>query len=76
MDERLVARRIGEAIKEQIRQGAFSSGARLPSTRAFATEWGVSRTTVTAAYAQLIAEGYLDTRQGARATVAHGLGRG
>jgi GntR family transcriptional regulator/MocR family aminotransferase len=72
-DERLIARRIGEAIKEQIRQGFFSSGDRLPSTRSLATEWGVSRTTVTAAYAQLIAEGYLDTRQGARATVAHGL---
>jgi len=72
-DERPVARRIGEAIKEQIRQGFLSSGDRLPSTRSLATEWGVSRTTVTAAYAQLIAEGYLDTRQGARATVAHGL---
>ena len=48
-DERLVARRIGEAIKEQIWQSVFSSGDRLPSTRSLAIEWGVSRTTVTAA---------------------------
>ena len=36
-------------------------------------EWGVSRTMVTAAYEQLIAEGYLETRQRARARVAQGL---
>jgi GntR family transcriptional regulator/MocR family aminotransferase len=39
-----------------------------------AVEWGVSRTTVTAAYEQLIAEGYLEARQGARTQVAQGLG--
>src|SRR5919199_3482738 len=68
-----VAGRICEAIKSQIRSGMYGPGARLPSTRAFAAEWGVSRTTVTAAYEQLAAEGYLETRQGARAQVAHGL---
>ncbi|ACL63084.1 PLP-dependent aminotransferase family protein [Methylobacterium nodulans] len=69
-----VARRIIAAIKEQIHAGVYQPGDRLPSTRAFADEWGASRTTVTAAYGQLIAEGYLTTRPGARATVAHGLG--
>lgn len=68
-----LVRRICEAIKSQIRSGTYGPGARLPSTRAFAAEWGVSRTTVTAAYEQLLAEGYLETRQGARARVAHGL---
>ncbi|WP_245435660.1 PLP-dependent aminotransferase family protein [Microvirga calopogonii] len=67
-----VTRRICEAIKDQIRLGVYGPGARLPSTRALAAEWGVSRTTVTAAYGQLIAEGYLETRQGARATVVQG----
>lgn len=67
------ARSIVEAIKAQIHDGIYRSGDALPSTRALATEWGVSRTTVTAAYGQLIAEGYVDTRQGARAVVAHGL---
>ncbi|MDG4876412.1 PLP-dependent aminotransferase family protein [Mesorhizobium sp. WSM4935] len=70
-----VARRIIAAIKEQIHSGAYRPGDRLPSTRAFAAEWGASRTTVTAAYNQLDAEGYLIIRQGARAIVAAGLER-
>jgi GntR family transcriptional regulator/MocR family aminotransferase len=61
------------AIKSQIRTGRFGAGARLPSTRALAAEWGVSRTTVTAAYEQLSAEGYLETRPGARARVVPNL---
>jgi GntR family transcriptional regulator/MocR family aminotransferase len=68
-----VTQRICEAIKGRIASGLLGPGARLPSTRSLATEWGVSRTTVTAAYEQLIAEGYLETRQGARAQVAPGL---
>jgi GntR family transcriptional regulator/MocR family aminotransferase len=69
-----VTQQIGEAIKGQIASGLLGPGARLPSTRALATEWGVSRTTVTAAYEQLIAEGYLEARQGALTRVAAGLG--
>ncbi|RVD57194.1 PLP-dependent aminotransferase family protein [Mesorhizobium sp. M2D.F.Ca.ET.185.01.1.1] len=70
-----VARRIIAAIKEQIHSGAYRPGDRLPSTRAFAAEWGASRTTVTAAYNQLDAEGYLIIRHGTRAVVAPGLER-
>src|SRR4051794_26666234 len=44
-----VARRIVGAIKEQIHAGTYQPGDKLPSTRSFATEWGASRTTVTAA---------------------------
>jgi GntR family transcriptional regulator/MocR family aminotransferase len=71
-----VTQRICEAIKGQIAAGLLGPGARLPSTRSLAAEWGVSRTTVTVtvAYEQLIAEGYLETRRGARARVAQGLG--
>lgn len=68
-----VTQRIREAIKGQIASGLLGPGARLPSTRSLAAAWGVSRTTVTAAYEQLIAEGYLETRQGARTRVAPGL---
>ncbi|AZO12942.1 PLP-dependent aminotransferase family protein [Mesorhizobium sp. M3A.F.Ca.ET.080.04.2.1] len=68
-----VARRIIAAIKQQIHGGGYRPGDRLPSTRAFAAEWGASRTTVTAAYGQLAAEGYLIVRHGARAIVAPGL---
>src|SRR3954447_18410488 len=70
-----VVPRLCETIKSQIRAGSLGPGARLPSTRALAAEWGVSRTTVTAAYEQLMAEGYLETRHGARSQVAQGLGR-
>lgn len=69
-----ITHKIYEAIRGQIASGRLGPGARLPSTRSLAAEWGVSRTTVTAAYEQLIAEGYLETRQGARARVAQGLG--
>jgi GntR family transcriptional regulator/MocR family aminotransferase len=69
-----ITQRICEAIKSQIASGLLGPGVRLPSTRSLAAEWGVSRTTVTAAFEQLIAEGYLETRQGARAEVAQGLG--
>ncbi|WP_210213754.1 PLP-dependent aminotransferase family protein [Mesorhizobium sp. M4A.F.Ca.ET.022.05.2.1] len=75
MEQDRVARRIIAAIKEQIHSGAYQPGDRLPSTRAFAAEWGASRTTVTAAYNQLNAEGYLIIRHGARAVVAAGLER-
>ena len=73
-EDATVTRRICETIKDHIRLGVYGPGARLPSTRALAAEWGVSRTTVTAAYEQLTAEGYLETRQGARATVVQGTG--
>lgn len=73
LEEQGIARRIIAAIKRRIHGGEYRPGDRLPSSRALAAEWGVSRTTVTAAYAQLIAEGYLLNRPGARAVVAHGL---
>jgi GntR family transcriptional regulator / MocR family aminotransferase len=68
--------RIVASIRQRIEAGLDGPGAALPSTRALAAEWGVSRTTVTAAYEQLIAEGYLEVRQGSRARVAAGLARG
>ncbi|HEV7305964.1 PLP-dependent aminotransferase family protein [Ensifer sp.] len=63
-------RRIYEALKAQILDGTYAARAWLPSTRALAAELGVSRTTVTAAYEQLLSEGYLESRQGARSRVA------
>lgn len=68
-----VVSRICEAIRAQIAEGVYPPGSRLPSSRALAAELGVSRTTVTAAYEQLAAEGYLEARQGARAQVPMGL---
>ncbi|KRD53168.1 hypothetical protein ASE60_12040 [Ensifer sp. Root278] len=63
-------RRIYEALKAQILGGTYGPEDRLPSTRALAAELGVSRTTVTAAYEQLLSEGFLESRQGAPSRVA------
>lgn len=61
---------IERALREAIRSGRLAPGARLPSTRALAVELGTSRGTVTAAYDQLTAEGYLMARHGSGTVVA------
>ena len=57
-------------VRDLILTGRLRAGSRLPSTRALAGEIGVSRTTTIAAYEQLTAEGYLESRVGAGAYVA------
>lgn len=64
------ARQIYEALKDQIAGGIYGSDGLLASSRALAAELGVSRTTVTAAYEQLAAEGFIHVRHGARPRVA------
>jgi GntR family transcriptional regulator / MocR family aminotransferase len=56
-------------IRDQIVSGILKDGARLPSTRALAADLSLSRTTTIAAFEQLEAEGYIETRKGARARV-------
>ena len=63
-------RRIYDLVRGQIADGSLPPGARAPSTRVLAAELGVSRTTVTAAYEQLAAEGFLVTSAGRAARVA------
>ncbi|MFC5751185.1 PLP-dependent aminotransferase family protein [Actinomadura rugatobispora] len=58
------------ALRSAIRSGRLAPGAALPSTRALAVQLGVARGTVSAAYDQLAAEGYLTSRPGARTRVA------
>ncbi len=48
-------------IKEEIRNGSLPFHGRLPSTRALARHMQISRSTVDMAYAQLVAEGYLES---------------
>ncbi|MDR6858516.1 PLP-dependent aminotransferase family protein [Variovorax guangxiensis] len=69
-------RRIYRMLRAQIEEGVLAQGARLASTRALATELGVSRTTVTAAYEQLAAEGFVQTSVGKVARVAGAIGAG
>lgn len=64
------ARRIADDLREQITRGVYAPGDALPSTRALAEELGLSRGTVTAAYEQLHAEGFIEASQGARTRVA------
>jgi len=63
-------RRVYGTLRGQMADGSLPAGAKLPSTRALAAELCVSRTTVTAAFEQLAAEGYLVTAVGRAARVA------
>ncbi|WP_421702437.1 PLP-dependent aminotransferase family protein [Aliiroseovarius sp.] len=64
-----VFEQVCSGIRERIVSGRLSAGTRLPPTRGFATEVGVSRSTIVTAYEQLVAEGYLTSRQGSGYTV-------
>jgi GntR family transcriptional regulator / MocR family aminotransferase len=55
---------IARAVAEDIRRGRLRPGALMPGTRALASTLGVHRNTVIAAYAELIAEGWLATESG------------
>jgi GntR family transcriptional regulator/MocR family aminotransferase len=59
-------------LREAIRSGQLGPGERLPSSRALASELGVSRGLVLECYAQLQAEGFLAARAGAATRVAAG----
>src|SRR5258708_119331 len=61
---------LADGIRMLIVDGRLPVGAQLPSERALADRLRVSRTTVTAAYAQLRDDGYLNARRGARSTTA------
>ncbi|CAM4067459.1 PLP-dependent aminotransferase family protein [Kibdelosporangium persicum] len=63
-------RAIESALREAVRDGRLQPGARLPSSRDLAGQLGVARGTITAAYAQLVAEGYLLAKHGSGTTVA------
>jgi GntR family transcriptional regulator/MocR family aminotransferase len=63
-------RRVYHALKSMIRDGRLAPAARLPSTRELATDLRVSRNTVMLAYEQLLAEGYVVSRNRATTLVA------
>lgn len=56
--------RLCGALRQAIHQGALSVGQRLPSSRVLASDLGLSRVTVEAAYGRLESEGYLQRRVG------------
>lgn len=63
-------RQVYDGLRAAILNGAFTAGARLPSTRALADDLGVSRTTVLQAFDRLVSEGYATARSGGGTHVA------
>src|SRR6266496_950086 len=58
-------------IRDELKSGRFGDGSsRLPSSRALATDRGISRSTVRLALSKLHAEGYLRTKPGSGTFVA------
>src|SRR5450755_3503114 len=66
-------RQIYDAYRTAIVDGGLYPGQRIPSTRMLALEIGVSRFPVVNAYAQLLAEGYFESRVGAGTVVSRSL---
>ncbi|SCK13461.1 GntR family transcriptional regulator / MocR family aminotransferase [Streptomyces sp. AmelKG-E11A] len=58
------------ALREAVRGGRLPPGTRLPSSRTLAVDLGIARNTVADAYADLVAEGWLTSRQGSGTRVA------
>src|SRR5262249_41829042 len=63
-------RRLYGALREAILAGRLRPGPRLPATRVLARDVGAARNTVVAAFEQLVAEGYLQSRVGDGTRVA------
>jgi GntR family transcriptional regulator / MocR family aminotransferase len=66
-------RQLYDGLRAAILAGRLAAGARLPATRVLAAELGVSRNTVLDAYAQLLAEGYVEGRAGSGTFVSRAL---
>src|SRR5262252_3362203 len=68
-----LTRQIYILVRSAVLSGALRPGTRMPSSRAMASMLGVARATVVLAYEHLLAEGYVESRQGAGTFIASGL---
>lgn len=59
-----------DALRDSVRTGRLAKGTVLPPSRTLAADLGLARNTVAEAYAELVAEGWLASRQGAGTWVA------
>ncbi|AGA28919.1 MocR-like pyridoxine biosynthesis transcription factor PdxR [Singulisphaera acidiphila] len=66
-------RQLYDGLRGAILSGSLKPGGRLPASRTLAGDLGVSRNTVTTAYDQLLAEGYLEGKVGAGTYVTRTL---
>ncbi|NEC72114.1 GntR family transcriptional regulator, partial [Streptomyces rochei] len=64
--------RLARALRTAVTGGRIASGSALPPSRILAADLGCSRWVVTEAYAQLVAEGYLEARSGSATRVRAG----
>src|SRR5579863_9653294 len=71
--EKPLHRQIYDALRAMILERRLQPGQQIPSTRALADQLGISRIPVLGAYAQLLAEGYIETRSGAGTFVTASL---
>jgi GntR family transcriptional regulator / MocR family aminotransferase len=65
-----LAGQVAAELRTAIRAGRLAGGARLPASRDLARDLGTSRGVVVEAYEQLVAEGFLVSRQGSGTRVA------
>ena len=63
-DPRPISRQIVDGVRRAVATGELSPGAQLPSVRGLATQLSINPNTVAKAYAELTAEGWLESRQG------------
>ncbi len=68
-----LTRQIYEGFRNAIANGTIRPGQRVPSTRTLASELGVSRIPALNAYAQLLSEGYFESRVGAGTIISHSM---
>jgi GntR family transcriptional regulator / MocR family aminotransferase len=66
-------RQIYDALRSSILSGRLRAGDRIPATRALAVQLAISRSTVSEAYDQLQAEGYIQAKLGSGTYVAGNL---
>ena len=66
-------RQIYDGYRDAILRGDLRPGQQLPSSRTLATEIGISRFPILDAYAQLLTEGYFESRTGAGTFVSASL---
>src|SRR5579862_3073661 len=71
--EKPLHRQIYDAFRAMILERRLQPGQQIPSSRALADDLGISRIPVLDAYAQLLAEGYIESRSGAGTFVKSSL---
>ena len=68
-DRRRLRSQLEGQLRQAIQEGRLVAGSALPASRTLARDLGISRSVVVDAYGQLVADGYLEARQGSATRV-------